>query len=98
MAPTERSVKPSRSFSGWVPIHILEHGPRPEVWWSHLGGLRFEEPFFLQTVTNALNSPLAKLLQRSTKIEELIAAAEQEPFVEPAGFIFQVTRCGSTLV
>lgn len=98
MAPTQPSVKPSRSFTDWVPIHIFESGPQPEVLWSHLAKMRFEDPFFLQTITKAVNSPLTRLLQRTTSLDELIATAEQEPSVEPAGFIFHVTRCGSTLI
>lgn len=92
------AAKPGRSFAGWVPIHIFRGGPRPEVLWSRLGTLRFDDPFFTQTVTTALRSPLATLLQRTTSLAELVAASEREPAVEPAGFIFHVSRCGSTLV
>lgn len=59
---------------------------------------RFDDPFFTQTVTTALNAPLPKLLQRTTSLDELVAASESEPSVEPCGFIFHVSRCGSTLV
>lgn len=92
------SAKPDRSFAGWVPIHIHGNRPQPTVLWSHLGGQRFDDPFFVHTVTRAFYTPLAKLLQRTTSLDELAAAAEREPSVEPAGFIFHVSRCGSTLV
>ena len=92
------SAKPERSFAGWVPIHIFRGGPQPQVLWSRLGTPRFDDPFFTQTVTTALQSPLARLLQRTTSLDELVSASEREPAVEPAGFIFHVSRCGSTLV
>lgn len=91
-------AKSERSFAGWVPIHIFRGGAQPEVLWSRLGVQRFDDPFFTQTVTSALNSQLAKLLQRTTSLDELVAVFEREPAVEPAGFIFHVSRCGSTLV
>lgn len=91
-------MKSNRSFAGWVPIHLSGAGAKPEVWWNHLGGVRFEDPFFVQTVNSALNSPLTKLLQRLTTLDQLVAVSKDESAVEPAGFIFQVTRCGSTLV
>ena len=87
-----------RSFVGWTPIHIFKFRPQLEVLWSRLGVQRFDDPFFTQTVTAALQEPLARLLQRTTSLDELVAAAEREPAVEPAGFIFHVSRCGSTLV
>ena len=91
-------VASERSFAGWVPIHIFPDGPRSEVLWSMLGVSRFDDPFFAQTVTGALSSPLATLLHRHTSLVELIAASERETAVEPAGFVFHVSRCGSTLV
>ena len=87
-----------RSFVGWTPIHIFKFRPQLEVLWSRLGVQRFDDPFFTQTVATALEKPLARLLQRTTSLDELVAAAEREPAVEPAGFIFHVSRCGSTLV
>ncbi len=87
-----------RSFAGWTPIHVHRRTAQPEFLWSRLGVTRFDDPFFTQTVTTALQSPLARLLQRTTSLDELVNAAEREPAVEPCGFIFHVSRCGSTLV
>jgi hypothetical protein len=87
-----------RSFAGWTPIHVFRGTPQPEILWSRLGTARFDDSFFTQTVTGALNTPLPKLLQRTTSLDELVAASEREPAVEPRGFIFHVSRCGSTLV
>ena len=87
-----------RSFADWTPIHVTHSTPQPQYLWSRLGTQRFDDPFFTQTVGTALNSPLPKLLQRTTSLDELVAASERESCVEPRGFIFHVSRCGSTLV
>ena len=93
-----RSAAAPRSFAGWTPIHIFRSTPQPEILWSRLGTSRFDDPFFTQTVGTALNRPLPKLLQRTTSLDELVAASEREPAVDPLGFIFHVSRCGSTLI
>ncbi len=92
------SPAPKQSFRDWTPIHIFRHSPEPLVLWSRLGVERFDAPFFEQTVSTALRKPLAALLQRTTSIPEMIEIADREPARDPTGFIFHVSRCGSTLV
>ncbi len=87
-----------QSYRDWTPIHVFRHSSEPLVLWSRLGVERFDAPFFEQTVSNALRKPLAALLQRTTSIPEMIEIAEREPARDPAGFIFHVSRCGSTLI
>jgi hypothetical protein len=87
-----------RDFRGWTPIHLFRFGPEPLVLWSRLGVERFDAPLFEQTVSTALRTPLAALLQRTTSLAEMIEIADREPALEPGGFIFHVSRCGSTLV
>lgn len=38
------------------------------------------------------------MLQRCTTLEQLVEIAEASPALEPQGFIYHVSRCGSTLV
>jgi hypothetical protein len=92
------SPAPKQNFRGWTPIHIFRHSPEPLVLWSRLGVERFDAPFFEQTVSSALRKPLAALLQRTTSIPEMIDIAAREPARDPTGFIFHVSRCGSTLI
>jgi hypothetical protein len=89
---------PAATFTGWTPIHIPRRGPEFGVLWSWLGAQRFRDPFFDQTVTSAFHHPLHLLLQRSTTLEQLVEIAEASPALAPAGFIYHVSRCGSTLV
>ena len=65
------------------------------VEWRWLGGMPFREPFFAETVQLALARPFSLLFPRETGIDEL---AECEPGLAPNGFIFHMSRCGSTLV
>ena len=64
--------------------------------WVHIGRHRLTEPFFDDTIHQCLRNPYASLFRQNTRLEVL----EQldEPALEPAGFIFHTSRCGSTLV
>jgi hypothetical protein len=58
-------------------------------------GMTFSDPFFVQTVERAFRSPFSLLFRRETSIDAL---GELDPGLEPSGFVFHVSRCGSTLV
>jgi hypothetical protein len=77
-----------------VPIRVHERQP-PVVEWCWLDGLGFDEPFFVQTVERAFRTPFSLLFRRETPIESLEALAAG---LEPSGFVFHGSRCGSTLV
>ncbi len=66
--------------------------------WCYLGKTRFTEPFFEQTVERTLRRPFELLFRRQTPIEALRELGESEPEVCPTGFIFHMSRCGSTLI
>jgi hypothetical protein len=80
----------------WTPISFDFSGPVPAVDWADLSAERFNEPFFDQTVARWASGPGARPLVR-TGLEALIAL-DSEPSLEPAGMIFHLSRCGSTLV
>ncbi len=80
----------------WTPIRFDFSGPAPTVDWADLSAERFVEPFFDQTVAAWASGPRAKPLVR-TGIDALVAL-DNEPSLEPAGMIFHLSRCGSTLV
>lgn len=77
----------------WIPFELMSIGKRSMVRWVHPGSQAlFLEPFFNQTI-DALIS--ANSVQKLTPIEELEGV---QPAKAPKGFIFHVSRCGSTLV
>ena len=84
--------------SGWVPISLKWQGQATFVDWCWLGEERFTHPFFDHTIEVALRRPFNSLFTHRTPIAELGAWHSVSPGMAPAGFIFHMSRCGSTLV
>jgi hypothetical protein len=80
----------------WTPIRFDLSGPTPTVDWADLSTERFVEPFFDETVARWARGPHAKPLVR-TGLDAFVAL-DNEPSLDPAGMIFHLSRCGSTLV
>lgn len=85
-------------FGGWTPIRMAWDGGAPAVDWCHTEGVPFDDPFFDQTVERCFRHPFRLLFRHQTGMEELERLASDHPGVEPAGFVFHMSRCGSTLV
>jgi hypothetical protein len=87
---------------GWLPIDI-EFDPVPSVIteapvrWMEFGSEALEEPFFSQTVAR-LRQAMRPPAELDMSIETTIRIASLLPAVQPAGFIFHVSHCGSTLL
>jgi hypothetical protein len=64
--------------------------------WCHLGDLRFTDPFFAQTIDRAMAHPFNLLFGRSSALDAL--DEPEASALRPAGLIFHMTRCGSTLI
>jgi hypothetical protein len=71
----------------------LQFIPEPLVTWADLRGVRFDEPFFRDTLERLSRDRYKGL----TGIEGL-RALDHRPTLAPALFVFQVSRCGSTLL
>jgi hypothetical protein len=80
----------------WTPIRFDFSGRVPVVDWADLTAECFVDPFFDQTVARWVSGPGASPLVR-TGLEALVAL-DSELSLEPAGMIFHLSRCGSTLV
>lgn len=80
----------------WLPIQILWTRPEPSLDWCHFGDLRFTDPFFAQTVSEAMRHPFNLLFRRTSLLDDLPAPETLE--LRLAGFIFHMSHCGSTLV
>ncbi|MEI9982428.1 MAG: hypothetical protein WDN69_03960 [Aliidongia sp.] len=76
----------------WTPVRLILQPPEAAIEWCDLRGVRFEEPFFDQTVARWTDRPLVR-----TSLQEL-ALLDAEPSLDPIGFVFHMSRCGSTLV
>jgi hypothetical protein len=80
----------------WTPVRLDFSGPTPAVDWADLSSERFVDPFFDQTIARWAAGPDARPLVRTGL--EALEALDREPSLEPAGIIFHLSRCGSTLV
>lgn len=93
-------MKPAKEkFQNWSPIRVYRHEQQQLfVDWCYMGAERFTEPFFDNTIGNRLLEPFNLLFRHQTPIEFLGEFYEQSPGLAPNGFIFHMSRCGSTLV
>jgi hypothetical protein len=89
-------------LAGWLPIRVYwpdaTASAQPMVDWLYLGERRLTEPFFEQTITSQLRYPFHLLFRHQTTMETLEELREQRPGLPPRGFIFHMSRCGSTLI
>lgn len=88
----------AHQLTGWIPIRIYWKERRPLVDWCWVGTRRFTEPFFDHTIEVCLQLPFANLCRPQTPIDMLRERHAIEPGLQPRGFIFHMSRCGSTLV
>ena len=85
-------------LDGWIPIRVGRRGAQTVVEWCYLGKRRFSEPFFEQTVAACLWHPFNRFFRHQTPIDALAEHQESQPGLPPTGFIFHMSRCGSTLI
>ena len=85
-------------LEGWVPARFFWREGKPMVDWCYLGAQRFEAAFFEQTIGKCMARPFNLLFRHQTPIEVLEQWQQTRPGIEPTGFIFHMSRCGSTLV
>lgn len=79
----------------WVPAMVGLSGATPMVQWCHLGGARFTEPFFEQTIWRAMRHPFNLLFSHHTPLDALPDEAGE---LRLAGLIFHMSHSGSTLM
>jgi len=77
----------------WTPVKVYLRESRPIAEWIDTSGRSFTEPFFQETVQAAMREPFTALSRREMPLD---AAAHLTP-VAPSGFIYHMSRCGSTL-
>lgn len=79
-------------------MRIYWRDSRPMVDWGHLGPRRFTDPFFAQTIGPCVRHPADLLFRHQTALDDLGEIVESQPGLRPTGFIFHMSRCGSTLI
>ena len=86
------------TFKNWIPIRVYQNGSGLAVDWCYAGSTRFAQPFFRDSVQQILRSPFSLLFRRQTSIDILSERLRDNQGLSPTGFIFHMSRCGSTLV
>jgi hypothetical protein len=82
----------------WIPLRVFWQGSRPMVDWGYLGTRRLTDPFFGQTIDACVRHPADLLFRHQTPLDELGEVAPTQASVPIKGFIFHMSRCGSTLI
>jgi len=85
-------------LSGWLPIRLDWQQDQPMLDWCYFGERHLTEPFFDQTIDVALRQPFNLLFRHQTPLAALAELHDRDPGLPPSGFVFHVSRCGSTLV
>ncbi len=79
---------------GWMPVKVTFRQGQALAEWIWPGARRLTEPFFEESVRAARRNPFTALFRREMPLD----AADSIEALSPTGFIFHMSRCGSTLV
>lgn len=91
-------IASAEQLIGWMPIRVNWRGDEPLIDWVYAGDARFTEPFFDHTIGRLLKKPFNLVFRQLTNIDGLRMCATELPSIAPTGFVFHMSRCGSTLV
>jgi len=81
---------------GWMPVGVVDSGGEWMVDWVCTDGVPIDAPFFYDTVVQARGRPFNRLCGYRMRLADLAQSAPET--VAPAGFVYHLSRCGSTLV
>lgn len=82
----------------WLPFRIDWKTSGPQVDWCRFGAEGLTEPFFEDSVARVMRKPFNVLFRHQTSMETLDSWVHISPGIPPSGFVFHMSRCGSTLV
>lgn len=82
----------------WLPTRVVATATGPAVDWAHFAGRVLTEPFYEDSIRRAVSRPFNRLFQHRTAVQHFIANADHASSLAPNGFVFHMSRCGSTLV
>jgi hypothetical protein len=95
-APAGTTAWPSRH---WLPVGIAADAAGGLVVdWAHFAGTPLAEPFFAESARRAQARPFNRLFRLGTALDAFIDNRPAEAARPPDGFVFHMSRCGSTLV
>ena len=83
---------------GWLPVGIVPAQGEYAVDWAYFGARALNEPFYENSIQSVMRQPLNRLARPRTRLADLARCGAQHGALRPSGFIFHMSRCGSTLV
>ncbi len=86
------------SLHGWVPVHAALRAGTLQVELCRVGGRRFVEPFFEDSIAACMRLPFHSVFRHRLDADAMGRWLERHPGLPPSGFVFHLSRCGSTLV
>jgi hypothetical protein len=93
------AVEPCWPAGDWLPVGAAAlPGEGIVVDWAHFGEAPLDDPFFSQSATCARARPFNRLFAWRTGLGDFIDSAQIGDGPLPSGFVFHLSRCGSTLV
>lgn len=91
-------MKEFENFHEWIPVRCYWREKQAFVDWCFLGKERLTEPFFDDSIAKRFREPFNLLFRHQTPIEFLDSPDRFSNGLKPTGFIFHLSRCGSTLI
>jgi gluconate kinase len=88
---------PPEKFDNWAPVRVYWREDKPFVDWCYLDTERFTHPFFDNTIERRFRNHFSFLFRHQTPLDFLSELNDARPGLAPTGFIFHISRCGSTL-
>jgi hypothetical protein len=96
MAPSSSTAN-SWPPLGWLPARSARTGAEPAFDWIWFGAAPLTAPFHYDEVRRMGFRPFGLMTRVRTDLAALVRGAESETTLPPDGFIFHMSRCGSTL-
>lgn len=81
----------------WLPTAIVPTPQGAAISWMHFAGKALRESFFESSARQAGGLPINRLVNKRSTLQSLIDAPVPDDALLPDGFIFHMSRCGSTL-
>ncbi len=96
-APAPSSAEGLR-LEDWIPALAYANGDSLTVELIQTGHRRYTEPFFEDSIGVCMRLPFHSTFRQRLDIAELESWLASHPGLEPSGFVFHMSRCGSTLL
>lgn len=84
--------------SGHIPIALGSQDGQAVADCCYVGDERFHDPFFIESITRHMQLPYNLAFRPQLSLTALRDLVQTERCASPSGFIFHMSRCGSTLV